>query len=415
MSDIPAIRLPAGVRDFLPRAAAWRRKIAEALLGELERWGYERVITPVVEYDDVLARGLGADARAAALRFVEPGTGEVVAIRPDITPQIARMCATRLGGEKTPLRLCYEGSVLRLAPGAHGQKELIQAGVELVGAPSPEGDAEVIALAGAALAAASIDDLSLDVGHAGFARLALGESDAALRELVARKDSEGVAAAARHLPPRTRKLVTALPSLYGEPAAVLERARALPLTAPMKAALAELERALELVVEHGWHGRLTVDLGDVRGFEYYTGLRFCGYVTGVGDAVVRGGRYDDLIARYGASARATGFAVDVEAIAQAEQARGDALPVHPRALIAGKGAPRVAAARRAAGAHAAVHPVAASARELADYAAAHDFLVVLDLDKRPKVTKGALAAALAGKGKSLARELGLRMTMTEQS
>ena len=92
----PPVRLPAGVRDFLPRAAARRRAIAERLLARFERWGYQRIITPVYECADVLERGLGADARAAAIRFVEPGTGEVVALRPDITAQVARLVATRL-------------------------------------------------------------------------------------------------------------------------------------------------------------------------------------------------------------------------------------------------------------------------------------------------------------------------------
>src|SRR5436190_14861537 len=103
------IRLPVGVRDFLPPAAARRRAIAEALLEEIERWGYDRIITPAFEYLDVLARGLGDGGRAAAIRFVEPATGEVVALRPDITPQVARIAATRLGESRGPIRLAYEG------------------------------------------------------------------------------------------------------------------------------------------------------------------------------------------------------------------------------------------------------------------------------------------------------------------
>ncbi|HEU5059443.1 MAG TPA: ATP phosphoribosyltransferase regulatory subunit, partial [Kofleriaceae bacterium] len=133
----PRIRLPVGVRDFLPQAAARRRAIAERLLGEFERWGFERIITPLFECADVLERGLGADARAAAIRFVEPVTGEVVALRPDITPQVARLVATRLAEMGGPVRLCYEGAVARLATGARGQREILQAGVELYGAGSP--------------------------------------------------------------------------------------------------------------------------------------------------------------------------------------------------------------------------------------------------------------------------------------
>src|SRR5215471_8734431 len=142
----PAIRLPVGMRDYLPAAAAERRGVAEACLSVFERWGYRRIITPLFEYADVLARG----SDTAAIRFVEPISGEVVSLRPDITPQIARLCATRLHDAPGPIRLCYEGSVLRLAH-TRGQRELIQAGVELIDAPQPQGDGEVIALAAESL------------------------------------------------------------------------------------------------------------------------------------------------------------------------------------------------------------------------------------------------------------------------
>jgi len=396
------IRLPAGVRDFLPRAAARRRAIAEALIGEVERWGYDRIITPAFEYADVLARGLGADARAAAIRFVEPATGEVVALRPDITPQIARVAATRLLGE--PLRLCYEGSVLRLSK--RGQRELIQAGVELIGVGAPDGDAEVIALSGAAFRA--VDPrvpLTLDLGHAVPAAAALHAVDASrraeAREALGRKDAAALEATSR----RARPLLVGLGALYGEPADVLRRARRLPWDRRARAALDELDRVIDLVGEQGFPGQIRCDLGEVRGFEYYTGVRFAGYVEGIGDAILQGGRYDDLIGRYGRPARATGFTADVEAIAQAEQARGVPEPEAGRTVrIAGGGARahRVAAALRRAGARAVVGTEGA-----AD--------VVLNLRGRARAvdaagaprpfSPAALSAAEAGRGRALAAEL----------
>src|SRR4051794_29846508 len=158
------------MRDFAPGAAAARRRIAETLLRVFERWGYARVITPAFEYEDVLALGLGSDAREAAIRFVEPSSGQVVALRPDITPQIARLIATRYRDHKGPLRLCYEGTVVRLDHRARSQRELIQAGVELAGLGSPAGDAEVITLGAAALAASGLPRPTIDVGHLGLAR-----------------------------------------------------------------------------------------------------------------------------------------------------------------------------------------------------------------------------------------------------
>ncbi len=205
-----AIRLPAGVRDFLPRAAPRRRAIAERLLGGFEAWGYARIITPVFECADVLERGLGADARAAAIRFVEPGSGEVVALRPDITPQIARIVATRLRDVDGPIRLCYEGAVNRLpAPGGSplAQREILQAGIELIDAGSPDGDAEALAVAAAALIGSGIDDVRLDVGHAAPARWLFGlapdaEARGRLAAAIARKDRAAPRAPRRRCPHR---------------------------------------------------------------------------------------------------------------------------------------------------------------------------------------------------------------------
>ncbi len=414
------LRLPVGVRDFLPPAASRRRAIAEALLGTFEGWGYDRIITPAFEYLDVIARGLGDGARAAAIRFVEPGTGEVVALRPDITPQVARIAATRLGEVRGAIRLAYEGSVLRLPPGGKGQRELIQAGVELIGSPAPSGDAEVLALAAASLRAAELAEVTFDVGHVALARAALegAERRAELEELLARKDAGGVAKLARG---RSRRLLAALPELHGDPDDVLARARALPLDRPSRAALDELEETLELVAAQEPEARLTLDLGDVSGFAYYTGVKFAAYVDGVGDAVLRGGRYDDLIGRFGRDARATGFAVDVEAIAQAEQARGisDASP--PRGLrICCTGAPacrerayRIAAAVRRLGVRAAVD-VGASPPS------AGGFQVELVCDGRSiriagggSAPRDAVAAASSGNAELLARALGLTLKRSE--
>ena len=320
------VRLPPGVRDYLPQAAARRRGIVSALCSELVRWGYRAIITPMYEYDEVLQRGLGGPARA--MRFVEPSTGEVLALRPDLTAQVARLVATRLHDEPGPLRLHYEGSVVRM-PGAGGQGELFQVGVELIDAPQPGGDLEIIALACAALHAAGVTAITLDLGHADVARAALDglaldeERTFALHAALERKDQGAVAELARaaRLPPKRQKLLAALPSLYGGPD-VLGRARAL---VDAKSAAARALDELELLVERfsSLAGKtsptlsptLSIDLGEVRGFDYYTGTRFSVYADGVGGALASGGRYDRLIERYGRPARATGFAIDVDRVA----------------------------------------------------------------------------------------------------
>jgi ATP phosphoribosyltransferase regulatory subunit len=352
-------RLPHGVRDQLPVAAARRRGLSQALSGEFARWGYRAVITPLYEYEEVLLRGMGAAARA--MRFVEPSSGEILAIRPDLTPQIARLVATRLHDEPGPLRLFYEGSVVRNA------EELYQVGVELIDAPQPGGDVEAIGLACAALRAAGVGDFALDLGHAAVAHaalsdLGLGEHDEAeLHDALAKKDAARAAELAdrARIPSKQRQLVAALPSLYGGPE-VLARARAL-VADPTP--VDELERLLERLAQLEPGLAPTLDLGEVRGFRYYTGTRFAAYAAGAGGALLQGGRYDQVVERYGRPARATGFAVDVDGVAEVLRQRGaGAVPQEGGVLVAGD-------------------PVAAV--QLARKLRARGVTVVLDLDEPP--------------------------------
>jgi len=324
MAETPILRLPTGMRDHAPEAASARRRIVDGLLTVFERRGFARVITPAFEYEEVLALGLGDAARAATVRFVEPSSGEVVALRPDITPQIARLIATRYRDQRGPVRLCYEGTVVRLERGARGQRELMQAGVELAGLPGPDGDAEAIALAVEALAAVGLRRPTIDLGHLGLARevlSALELPDAALgeaRRCIAKHDGAGLAEVLKSARGSKSAVDFArlLPELSGAPS-VLDDARAQSPNGGIKRALAELAAIVAAIEVRKLDARLHVDLGEVRGFDYYTGVRFQAFVPGASDAVLRGGRYDGLLARYGRPSPAVGFAVDVDAVAGA--------------------------------------------------------------------------------------------------
>jgi ATP phosphoribosyltransferase regulatory subunit len=315
------------VRDYLPGAAARRRGTAATVAAEIERWGYRAVITPLYEYDAVLQQGLGHPVKA--MRFVEPATGEVVALRPDLTPQVARLVATRMHDEPGPVRLYYQGSVVRLDS---ARRELFQVGVELIDAPQPGGDLEVVALAEAALDAVGIHERTVDLGHAALVRavfdaLSGDETAELVRVALAKKDRALVAelAASTSLPPRLRDLLCALPSLYGG-AEVLDRARSLVDQPAGRAALDELALLHDRLSALGPRTRLSIDLGEPRGFEYYTGSRFSIFASGVGGAIVSGGRYDQLVERYGRPARAAGFALDVDRVAELLATRGVAAP-----------------------------------------------------------------------------------------
>ncbi|HEX8954544.1 MAG TPA: ATP phosphoribosyltransferase regulatory subunit [Polyangia bacterium] len=341
-------RLPPGVRDYLPVAAARRRGLAATAAAEIERWGYRGIITPLYEYADVLQRGMGSTVQA--MRFVEPASGEVVALRPDLTPQVARLVATRMHDEPGPVRLYYQGSVVRL-DGA--RREIFQIGVELIDAPQPGGDLEVVALAEAAVGALGITDVTVDLGHAAVVRAALSElglddeAMAALHLALMRKDGAAVAALATltRVSDARKQLLCALPSLYGGPD-VLGRARSLVEDATARAAIDELELLCARLGALGPAERLSIDLGEVRGFGYYTGTRCALYAEGVGGALASGGRYDGLVARYGRPARAAGFALDVDRTAELLKLRGVAAPRQAGGvLVAGE---PVAAARAAA-------------------------------------------------------------------
>lgn len=410
------IRLPSGVRDFLPRAAALRLSLAARLGRVFEAWGYARIITPVFECADVLERGMGGDARAAAIRFVEPGTGEVVALRPDITAQVARLVATRLAEHEGPVRLCYEGAVYRLSgrlADEMGQREILQAGVELIDLAAPAGDAEVLAVAAAALASASLAETRLDIGHVAPLRYVLDHVPEAARDdlqrALGKKDRARLRAIAGTLSPALAPLVAELGSLWGAAGPTLERAAALPWPEEVRTALEQLRVVLAEFAELADPPapEVTVDLGDVRGFDYYTGVRFAGYAGGASDAVLRGGRYDSLIGRYGRPAKATGFAIDVEALAQAQRAADQPLVMARGVAVFGRGAPALARSLRSHAIRAVTCPELPTASWLGH--AGLDAAVLVDRGEllRPDgstsvvaMTPVALATLLAGNGGS---------------
>jgi ATP phosphoribosyltransferase regulatory subunit len=318
------IRLPLGLRDYLPGPAAHRRTVGQALIGTFERWGYAGVLLPPFEYQDVLAPGLGERARAAAFLFVEPMTGKVVSLPPDVTPQVARLAATHLAEVDGPLRLSYQARLVR-QDGARGQKELFQAGVELFGVQGDDGDAEVMALCAEAIAAAGLSDLTLDVAHPYFLRSALERLAPAVRQrmqaLIARKDTDGVRRLAHDSGAPHGHWCVALCELYGDPEVVLPRLEAMAEGAPEAVAVQHLAGTVRRLAQRTT-ARVTIDLGDVRGHDYYTGTCFSAYVPGAPDAIAAGGRYDDLVARYGRALPGTGFAIDVDAVADLCAARG---------------------------------------------------------------------------------------------
>lgn len=345
--------LPAGMRDLLPEEAAMRRSLARSVLDCFALHGYALVTPPVFEFADVLERGLGTLDPTDVLRFVEPESGEVAALRPDMTPQIARMVATRLRGRPPPLRLGYEGTVLRRRSGrARKHRQIPQAGVELAGVSGPEGDLELIALLVDTLLATGLERFAIDLGDAGVVRALLAdlptERHALLSEAIARKDDAEIAQACEVTGASQAEALQALPWLHGGREALVEGVGRLAKT-PAAAAARRLLALFDAAAGRGLERHLTADLGEVRGFAYYTGTVIHAYAVGTGDAVVSGGRYDELLGRFGWDLPAAGFAIDLDRAAEARSAAGVAPERRARAVVVGPADDRRVAELRARG------------------------------------------------------------------
>ncbi|MEE9252372.1 MAG: ATP phosphoribosyltransferase regulatory subunit [Thermodesulfobacteriota bacterium] len=308
--------LPQGVKNFSPDRAEEIKRVEDTLLGEFSRWGYRPVITPLFESLESILTGLGEDLREKTLKFVDPATGEVVALRPDITPQVARMVAVDLKEHPKPLRLCYSGRVVRYEEKGSGkEREVFQVGCELFGLEGPEADAEIIALASKSVEKLGIENLVLDIGHTGFLRHLLektGKCRGRIEEALKKKDTEALklATLSAALPVKIREAVCALPELFGG-REVLEAAKRVPI---FKRYAKEIENVLSIVDEFNLNFSVNIDFGELRGFNYYTGVTFELISPNASSPLLRGGRYDMLLVNYGYDAPATGFAVDVESV-----------------------------------------------------------------------------------------------------
>ena len=312
-------QLPKGAKIYLPDEAARKRSVEERLLGVFRRWGYRELVTSAYEYFDVLSQGTDHDLQERMFKMVDRESGRLLALRADITPQIARIVATRMRDDAKPLRLSYVTNVFRYdEPHVGRYREFYQAGVELVGLPHPEGDAEMIAMTVEGLRALGLGRFQIDVGQADFFRgiledLAVEPAVAReLRDALGRKDLSALERLVADLaaPAAATELLLALPTLYGR-GDVLERAERLVKSARSEAALGKLAEVYRLLRAYGLADSVLLDLGEVRGFDYYSGVHFEAYVTGLGAPLVGGGRYDQMLAHFGYDCPATGFAFDI--------------------------------------------------------------------------------------------------------
>jgi ATP phosphoribosyltransferase regulatory subunit len=373
---------PLGMRDLLPPESRARRRVSELLQAVFDRYGYELVTTPLFEHVEVFERGLTLDPRDL-LRFVEPDTGEISALRPDMTPQIARVVSTRLAEYPPPWRLRYEGTVIRRRRGrARRQRQIAQVGIELIGQGGANADLEVIRLITEAVQSAGLASFQLELSEVGVGRALLGQHGPEVLEMaaepLARKDEAQLKDALSRggVSGELQARFLELAHMHGD-VSVLKEAQKLVKGTPAAAHLASLSEVVEKLVALGMDSQLGVDLGEIRGAAYYTGVSFALFAEGPGEAVASGGRYDTLLGRYGRPQPATGAAIDLENLLWALDHAGLAWRERAavRLVVAGSDAARVsgmAEAVRAQGVPAATLDHA-SLDQASDYARAWSY------------------------------------------
>jgi ATP phosphoribosyltransferase regulatory subunit len=312
------MRLPAGTRDWLPAELKRKRDIENVLRGVFERWGYAETQTPNFERFDVLEMGLGNSVISETFLF-DDRRGTQLALRPEMTTPIARLVSTRMNERDLPLRLSYVQPVYRYEEPQEGRmREFTQAGVELIGAESADADAESLFSALEALDALDLTDALFDVNHAGvvdgiLSSLGLEPPEiAACKALIANRNLVALRA---HLEKSGRAevadLLVRLVMTRGR-REVLDAARPLCRSERSKAGLERLEVLLARAAERGYGERIHVDLSLLRDFQYYTGVVFEGFVGEVGFSLCGGGRYDELLPRFGFDAGACGWSASIE-------------------------------------------------------------------------------------------------------
>ena len=305
------IHTPEGVRDIYNGECARKNHLSERMKDVLKSYGYRDIQTPTFEFFDIFNQDKGSLPSNQMYKFFDR-EGNTLVLRPDITPSIARAVSKYFSEENFSMRFSYTGNVFINNSSLQGRmKESTQMGAELIGDDSIDADAEMIALAIHLLLAAGFTEFQIDVGHVGFFKGLIEEAGMdeektqELRELIENKNFFGVEAMTDN------PALIRLPKLFGSQDILKEAKR---LTSNMEAltAITRLERLYEIIGEYGLQKYVTFDLGMLTQYDYYTGVIFRGYTYGTGDAVVKGGRYDTLLQKFGKDAASVGLAVAVD-------------------------------------------------------------------------------------------------------
>ena len=315
---------PEGLRDIYNAEYEKKLMLQERLHSALHLYGYHDIQTPTFEFFEVFGRDIGSIASKDLYKFFDR-EGNTLVLRPDITPSIARVAATLLKNEEEPIRLCYSANTFINWSSYQGKlKENTQLGAELIGTDCVSADAEMIALVVDSLKRAGLKEFQIHVGNVDFFQSIIEEAklseevEEKIRELISKHNYF----AAEELLKKTaanqsiKECFSKLPQLLGD-VTVLGEAKALAPAPKAYKAIERLEQMYQLLKAYDAQGYVTFDLSFTSAYEYYTGIVFRGYTFGTGDAIVRGGRYNNLIKKFGKDTPSIGFAIVVDELMSA--------------------------------------------------------------------------------------------------
>lgn len=313
------LHTPEGVRDVYDGEYSKKVKIEEKLTEVLNLYGYKGIQTPMFEFFDIFNHEKGTVSSKEMYKFFDR-EGNTLVLRPDMTPSIARCVAKYYDTDELPIRLGYKGNTFINNSSYQGKlKETTQLGAELVNDNSSSGDAEIIAMAIHSFLAVGITDFTVDIGQVEFYQGIVnefcikGEEEERLRELIRNKNYFGLEefVATADISEEGKEVILKFSELYGG-YEILEIAKNLTFNSTARHAVEHLESVYRILSVYGYDKYVSFDLGMLNKYNYYTGIIFKGYTYGTGDAVMKGGRYDNLLGQYGKKAPSVGFAINVD-------------------------------------------------------------------------------------------------------
>lgn len=335
------VHTPEGVRDIYGMECQRKHRIQEMIHENFSKFGYEDIETPTFEFFDVFGREIGTTPSKELYKFFDK-EGNTLVLRPDFTPSIGRCAAKYFMEQSVPVRLSYMGNTFTNTSNLQGKlKEVTQMGVELIGDAGIMADAEMVHLAVSSLKAAGLKEFQVSIGEIGFFKgiceeaMLDEETELELREFISNKNyfgAEELLLNNRNLKKEKIETFLKVTELFGS-FDVLDEALEMVHNERSRRAIQRLQQMYELLQMYGDEKYVSVDLGLVSKYHYYTGIIFKGYTYGVGDAVVTGGRYDGLLSYFGKDAASIGFVINVDGVMQALASKELLPEIAPRTTL----------------------------------------------------------------------------------